>query len=119
MVARYADQSLSDLARRKALNRALPLPALLVTTTRHPQVEDALGRFSECRLRVIFYLSRLVSDASSMVLRSINLTNAHNARFAGVEIPRAPPRLTVRPLTSRAPAALPRARSCAVDENRD
>ena len=74
MVARYADQSLSDLARRKALNRALPLPALLVTTTRHLQIEDALGLFSECRLPVVFYLSRLMSDASSMALRSISLT---------------------------------------------
>ena len=46
MVARYADQSLSDLARRKALSRAPALPALLVTTTRHLQVEDALGPFS-------------------------------------------------------------------------
>ena len=45
MVARHAGQSLSGLARRKALSRALPLPALLVTTTRHLQVEDALVLF--------------------------------------------------------------------------
>ena len=74
MVARYADQSLSDLARRKALSRAPALPTLLVMTTRHLQVEDALGPFSECRLPVVFYLSKLVSDASSMALRSISLT---------------------------------------------
>ena len=99
MVARYADQSLSDLARRKALSRALPLPALLVTTTRHLQVEDALAPFSECRLRVIFYLPRLVFDASSMALHSINLTSARNAPFAGVKISSASPRLTIRPIT--------------------
>ena len=51
----------------------------MVTTTRHLQVEDALGIFSECRLRVIFYLLRHVSDASSMALHSINLTSTPSA----------------------------------------
>ena len=46
---------------------------------------------------MLFDLSRLVSDVSSIALRSINLTSAHNARFAGVEIPSASPRLTIRP----------------------
>ena len=99
MVARNANQSLFDVARRKALSRALPLPTLLVMTTRHLQVEDALGPFLECRLPVVFYLSKLVSDASLIALRSINLTSAHNARFAGVEIPSASLRLAIRPLT--------------------
>ena len=117
MVARHAGQSLSGLARRKALSRALPLPALLVTTTRHLQVKDAPGTFPEFGLCMIFYLSRLVSGASSMDLRSINLTSAHNAQFAGVEIPRASPRLTIRPLRKFISVALPRTRSYVSNEN--
>ena len=53
-----------------------------------------------------------------MALRLTNLTSAHNALFARIEIPSASPCLTILQLRKFISTALPRARSYVAKKNR-